>query len=154
MAKPTVRTYSRYSRDAARLLGLMIHNARIERELTVEELAERAGMSRGLVYRAEEGDMGCAIGAVFELAMLIIGENRMSNLAVCLKAAPKFRLEEPEAIDIITHQIETVRARWKNICHEVKLSEVDRNLLWERMFLNSFIFEGAPAAISRLAKTG
>jgi len=71
MAKSSVRTYSPYSRDAARLLGLMIHNARIERELTVEELAERAGVSRGLVYRAEEGDMGCTIGAVFELAAIV-----------------------------------------------------------------------------------
>ncbi|MEQ9860538.1 helix-turn-helix domain-containing protein [Pectobacterium cacticida] len=46
MAKPSTRTYSRYSRDAARLLGLMIRTARIERKLTVEELAERAGVSR------------------------------------------------------------------------------------------------------------
>ncbi|MCS6068942.1 helix-turn-helix domain-containing protein [Klebsiella variicola subsp. variicola] len=50
---------------------LMIRTARIERKLTVEELAERAGVSRGLVYRAEEGDMGCAIGAVFELATIV-----------------------------------------------------------------------------------
>ncbi|WP_107758985.1 helix-turn-helix domain-containing protein [Dickeya sp. Secpp 1600] len=71
MAKPSTRTYSRYSSDAARLLGLMIRTARIERKLTVEELAERAGVSRGLVYRAEEGDMGCTIGAVFELATII-----------------------------------------------------------------------------------
>ncbi|AKE60082.1 helix-turn-helix transcriptional regulator [Citrobacter farmeri] len=71
MAKPSTRTYSRYSRDAARLLGLMLRTARIERKLTVEELAERAGVSRGLVYRAEEGDMGCAIGAVFELATIV-----------------------------------------------------------------------------------
>lgn len=71
MAKPSTRTYSRHSRDAARLLGLMLRTARIERQLTVEELAERAGVSRGLIYRAEEGDMGCAIGAVFELATIL-----------------------------------------------------------------------------------
>lgn len=71
MVKPATRTYSRYSRDAARLLGLMIRTARIERKITVEELAERAGISRGLVYRAEEGDMGCSLGAVFELATLV-----------------------------------------------------------------------------------
>ena len=71
MAKPSTRTYSRYSRDAARLLGMMIRTARIESRLTIEELAERAGVSRGLVYRAEEGDMGCAIGAVFELATIV-----------------------------------------------------------------------------------
>ncbi|MEL2242062.1 helix-turn-helix transcriptional regulator [Leclercia adecarboxylata] len=71
MAKPSTRNYSRHSRDAARLLGLMLRTARIERQLTVEGLAERAGVSSGLVYRAEEGDMGCAIGAVFELATIL-----------------------------------------------------------------------------------
>ncbi|WP_437889555.1 helix-turn-helix domain-containing protein [Phytobacter sp. V91] len=71
MAKPSSRTYSRQSQDAARLLGLMIRTARIEHQITVEELAERAGVSRGLVYRAEDGDMGCTIGAVFELASLL-----------------------------------------------------------------------------------
>jgi transcriptional regulator with XRE-family HTH domain len=50
---------------------MMIRTARIESRLTIEELAERAGVSRGLVYRAEEGDMGCAIGAVFELATIV-----------------------------------------------------------------------------------
>ncbi len=70
MAKPSARTYSRYSTDAARLLGLLIRTGRIERGMTIEELAERANVSRGLVYRAEEGDMGCSIGAVFELATL------------------------------------------------------------------------------------
>lgn len=71
MSKPSARTYSHYSRDAARLLGLMIRSARIERNLTVDELAERAGVSRGLIYRAEEGDMGCSIGAVFEIATIL-----------------------------------------------------------------------------------
>ncbi|MFE8150766.1 HipA domain-containing protein [Brenneria goodwinii] len=84
-------------------------------------------------------------------AMLIIGENRMSNLAVCLEAAPKFLLNETEAIEIITHHIEIVRARWTSICDEVALNEVDRKLFWGRMFLNPFIFEGTPEAISRLA---
>ena len=28
-------------------------------------------MSRGLVYRAEEGDMGCSLGAVFEPATIV-----------------------------------------------------------------------------------
>lgn len=84
-------------------------------------------------------------------AMLIIGENRMSNLAVCLDAASKFLLSKPEAVEIIQHHIETVRARWDSVCDEVGLSEVDRKLFWGRMFLNPFIFEGAPAAISRLA---
>ncbi|GAJ96099.1 putative Xre family DNA-binding protein [Rhizobium rhizogenes NBRC 13257] len=53
------------------MLGQSIKLARIDRKLTVEELAERAGMSRGLVQRIEKGDMGCAIGAVFEAAAIV-----------------------------------------------------------------------------------
>ena len=71
MSKPAARPYSRYSRDAAVLLGQLIRRARIERKLTVEELAERAGMSRGLVQRIEKGASGCAIGAVFEAAAIV-----------------------------------------------------------------------------------
>ena len=71
MSKPTSRSYSRYSRDAAALLGQLIRRARIERRMTVEELAERAGLSRGLVSRIEKGDLGCAVGAVFEAAAVV-----------------------------------------------------------------------------------
>ncbi|MBS3046430.1 type II toxin-antitoxin system HipA family toxin [Enterobacter mori] len=83
-------------------------------------------------------------------AMLIIGENRMSNLAVCLSAAAKFLLSEQDAIEIITHAIQTVREYWDEVCREASLSEVDRNFLWGRVFLNPFIFEGAPEAIAHL----
>ncbi|MFN0193524.1 MAG: helix-turn-helix transcriptional regulator [Aestuariivirga sp.] len=71
MPKPATRPYSRYSRDAAALLGQLIKRTRIERRITVEDLAERAGLSRGLVYRIERGDLGCAIGAVFEAAAVV-----------------------------------------------------------------------------------
>ncbi|MEX2374456.1 MAG: helix-turn-helix domain-containing protein [Dehalococcoidia bacterium] len=71
MPKPATRTYSRYSREAAKLLGLAIRQGRIERQLTLEELAERAGISRGLLQRIERGDMGCAIGPVFETAAIV-----------------------------------------------------------------------------------
>jgi transcriptional regulator with XRE-family HTH domain len=39
--------------------------------LTIEELAERAGLSRDLVQRIECGDMGCAISAAFEAAAIV-----------------------------------------------------------------------------------
>lgn len=71
MPKPVTRSYSHYSRDAATLLGHLIRRARIERQMTVEELAERAGLSRGLVNRIETGGLGCAIGAVFEAAAVV-----------------------------------------------------------------------------------
>ncbi|MGR7995088.1 helix-turn-helix transcriptional regulator [Xanthobacter sp. ZOL 2024] len=71
MAKPISRPYSRYSHDALLLLGQFIRRARIERKITAAELAERAGISRGLVQRIEKGDPGCAIGAVFEAAAVV-----------------------------------------------------------------------------------
>nr|WP_318383594.1 HipA domain-containing protein [uncultured Enterobacter sp.] len=83
-------------------------------------------------------------------AMLIIGENRMSNLGVCLSAAAKFRLERVEAMAIITRYIKTLRNRWESVCDEVALSEIDRRLFWGRMFLNPYIFENTPEALSQL----
>jgi transcriptional regulator with XRE-family HTH domain len=71
MAKSNTRPYSRYGLEAAELLGLLIHDARTARKLTVAEAAERAGISRGLVHRIENGEMGCSIGAVFELAAIV-----------------------------------------------------------------------------------
>ncbi len=71
MARPEFRSTSRYSRDAVALLGQLIRRARIERKMTAEDLATRAGTSRGLVQRVERGDPGCAIGAVFELAAIV-----------------------------------------------------------------------------------
>ena len=71
MSKPANRSYSRYAGDAAQLLGLLIKRARIERQMTIEELAQRAGLSRGLVHRIEKGDLGASIGAVFETAAVV-----------------------------------------------------------------------------------
>lgn len=83
-------------------------------------------------------------------AMLIIGDNRMSNLAVCLSASAKFLLSEQEAIELISHCIRSVHENWETICGEASLSEVDRRFLWGRAFFNPFIFEGAPEAIMQL----
>ena len=71
MAKPAHRSYSRYAREAAELMGLTIRNARIERDITVAEVAERAGTSRGLVHRIERGELGSSIGVAFELAAIV-----------------------------------------------------------------------------------
>lgn len=71
MAKTSNRTTSRYARDAAKLLGQTIRVARIAKHITIEELAQRAGISRGLAGRIERGDLGCSIGAVFEAAAIV-----------------------------------------------------------------------------------
>lgn len=83
-------------------------------------------------------------GNVASQAMLIAGDNRASTLAVCLDAAPHFQLSEKAAKDIITRQITTIREAWGDICEEAALTTVERNLFEQRIFLNDFIFEGAP----------
>jgi transcriptional regulator with XRE-family HTH domain len=65
------RPHSRYAKDAATLLGQLIRKARIDKTMTTEELADRAGLSRGLLRRIENGDLGCTIGAVFEAAAVL-----------------------------------------------------------------------------------
>ena len=76
-------------------------------------------------------------------AMLIVGDNRTSTLATCLEAAPNFQLSEKAAKRIIDRQIGTVRDTWDEICEEAALTEVERNLFGQRIFLNDYIFEGA-----------
>lgn len=71
MPKSITRTYSRYSRDAIALLGGLIRAARKERKLTAQEVADRAGISRGLLQRIEKGDPKCEIGAMFEVATIV-----------------------------------------------------------------------------------
>ena len=71
MPKSVTRTYSRYGRDAVTLLGALIREARTERKLTAQELADRAGISRGLLQRIEKGNPKCEIGVVFEVATIV-----------------------------------------------------------------------------------
>ena len=81
-------------------------------------------------------------GNVASQAMLIVGDNRASTLATGLQAAPSFQLDEKGAKDIIARQIGTIRDAWDDICQEAALTEVERDLLGQRIFLNDYIFEG------------
>ena len=57
--------------DAAQLLGTRIAAARRARRMTEAELAERLGISRPTVRRVERGDLGVALGTVFDAAALL-----------------------------------------------------------------------------------
>lgn len=65
------RKYSKYTQDAAVLLGKYIQLARKERGFSEENLANRAGISRLTVRKIEKGDLKCEIGLVFEVATLV-----------------------------------------------------------------------------------
>lgn len=74
-------------------------------------------------------------------AMLITGNKRLSQLTLCLEAAPQFLLGADRARIIIDAQLATIRAEFRRICDEAGLSEVDRAFLWGRQFLNPFALD-------------
>jgi serine/threonine-protein kinase HipA len=74
-------------------------------------------------------------------AMLISGDNRLSNLKSCLAAAIHFHLSEAEAKVVFERQREVIEKSWDTVCDEARLSVVDRKLFWKRQFLNPFVFE-------------
>lgn len=71
MTRTRLRHYSRYTQQALVLFGGLIRTARIEQKISMQMLAERAGISRDLLYRIEKGDPRCEIGVAFELATLL-----------------------------------------------------------------------------------
>jgi serine/threonine-protein kinase HipA len=83
-------------------------------------------------------------------AMFITGERRTSQITVCLQAAPLFLLGLDEATKLIAGQIKAIKRFWKEICDTAALSQVDRNFLWRRQFLNPFAFVDAPEALVEL----
>ena len=75
-------------------------------------------------------------------AMLIHGDKRFSQLKTCLAAASSFLLSEEEVRSIFTRQKTVVREHWDSLCAEAELSEVDKQHLWQRQFLNPFAMQG------------
>jgi serine/threonine-protein kinase HipA len=89
-------------------------------------------------------------------AMLIHEGNRMSRLTTCLSAAHHFLVSEKQAMEMIEAQMRVIAGRWKEVCAEASLSEVDRNLFWGRQFLNPYAFadlEGGAASLRTLAES-
>lgn len=104
------RALSGYSRDALMLLGQLIREARIARAISTTELATRAAVSRSLLQRIEQGDPGCAIGAVFEVAAIVgvplfeadqrLLATRLAHQTEKMALLPKsVRVTEKEAVD-------------------------------------------------------
>ena len=57
--------------EAAILLGEQIRLGRKQLKWTEQNLADRAGISRATLQKIEKGATTCAIGLVFETAMLV-----------------------------------------------------------------------------------
>lgn len=71
-------------------------------------------------------------------AMKIIGAENLSQLRTCAKAAANFQLTEKEAHQIFDHIAEIIEQNWDEVCEEAELSEIEKQQLWRRQFLNGF----------------
>ena len=68
-------------RRSLQKLGEDLRTARLRRNITVAQLAERAGVSSGTILRLEHGDPGVGLGTLM-LGMWLLGLNdRLMNLA-------------------------------------------------------------------------
>lgn len=74
-------------------------------------------------------------------AMLIHGKNNFSQLKTCLLSASNFLLSKDDALTIFDHVESCIRKYWDEVCEEAELSQVEKNLLWQRQFLNPFSLE-------------
>ena len=75
-------------------------------------------------------------------AMLIHGNNNLSQLKTCLQTAHNFLLSEDKAREIFGNLVAVIEQHWDAVCQKAGLSDVDRKLLWRRQFLNPYATEG------------
>jgi serine/threonine-protein kinase HipA len=76
--------------------------------------------------------------------LMAIGNDgyRMSQIAGCVTRASTYLLSEPDAREIVDHQIDVIKTQWADVCDQAALTEVDRGALWRRQFLNPYATEG------------
>ncbi|MBI9090448.1 MAG: type II toxin-antitoxin system HipA family toxin [Desulfobacterium sp.] len=74
-------------------------------------------------------------------AMLISGDNNLSQLKTCLETAHNFLLSEEEACQTFGNLTAAIEQHWDAVCEEAGLNEVDKRLLWRRQFLNPYSVE-------------
>jgi serine/threonine-protein kinase HipA len=72
--------------------------------------------------------------------LMAIGRDgfRFSQVEGCVTRANEYLLSEPDAREIVDHQIDTIRNDWDEVCELARLTEVDRGLFWRRQFLNPY----------------
>jgi transcriptional regulator with XRE-family HTH domain len=66
-----IRAYSPTTGEAARLLGARVRLARRERRWTLQQLAERVGVTQVTMRKVEHGDLTVALGIAFEAATVL-----------------------------------------------------------------------------------
>lgn len=71
-------------------------------------------------------------------AMLIHGNNNLSQIKTCLKTAHNFLLKENDAYEIFEQQKSGIETHWNRVCDEAEISKAEKKMLWGRQFLNPY----------------
>lgn len=77
MKRPLLPKHERMMRE----LGENFRLARLRRDLSSEQVAERAGISRNTLIKIERGDEGVAIGMYFRVLIVLRLEDDLKNVA-------------------------------------------------------------------------
>ena len=77
MKRPLLPKHERMMRE----LGENFRLARLRRDLSSEQVAERAGISRNTLIKIERGDEGVAIGLYFRVLIVLRLEDDLKNVA-------------------------------------------------------------------------
>lgn len=77
MKRPLLPKHERMMRE----LGENFRLARLRRDLSSEQVAERAGISRNTLIKIERGDEGVAIGMYFRVLIVLRLEEDLTNVA-------------------------------------------------------------------------
>ena len=77
MKRPLLPKHERIMRE----LGENFRLARLRRDLSSEQVAERAGISRNTLIKIERGDEGVAIGMYFRVLIVLRLEEDLINVA-------------------------------------------------------------------------
>ena len=64
-------TFAPLTVEAGRLLGARIKLARVERRWTLQELADRIGVTHTTMRKVERGDLTVGLGVAFEAATIV-----------------------------------------------------------------------------------
>jgi serine/threonine-protein kinase HipA len=66
---------------------------------------------------------------------------RFSRVEGCVRAADTYLLSQAEARAIIDRQVAVIEAEWSGVAEQAGLTEVDRDYLWRRQFLNPYALQ-------------
>ena len=102
------RTYSPYAVEAAQLLGAQVRLARRERRWSVQELADRAGITPFTLSKVERGDLTVGLGVAFEVAALV-------GVPLFHEDRSRLRIDTERARDRLALLPQRVRARKQGV---------------------------------------